>query len=147
MVVFTAVYYSFSPYAAAMIHGSDTLKQAMKILLYPLIGILQVSYGAFQLLSFNPELGIAVAGMIASALIGVVYLTPVVLLFYKVRRLRLKNHIPALSILWAGSGIAMALGEVMAVSGLMMASTATFVLANTCLATLATVEMWSDLIS
>ena len=140
MTVFNAFYYSFSPSVATTISDNEPLRQVMKVALYPLIGILEVSYGAFRLLSFSPELGIIMAGLVASALIGLVYLSPVVLLVCLVRKFRpSKKLVIATAMIWAGSTTAIALAEVSTSPALMMVSTGAFVLATICIATLAAV--------
>lgn len=49
----------------------------MKILLYPLIGILYVSSLVFAAASFNGEIAVTVAGVLASFGIGAAYLGPI----------------------------------------------------------------------
>ncbi len=80
MGAFNAWYYSFSPAVAALIHGNEALRQGVKLLLYPLIGILLISRGVYSAASWNPELGVALAGLAASAMIGAVYLSPLAIL-------------------------------------------------------------------
>jgi len=80
MNVFNAWYYSFSPSVASVIRINPTLKAVAKILIYPLIGILHITAMAYNVFSFNPELGVVLSGILASALIGVVYLSPIILL-------------------------------------------------------------------
>lgn len=75
MDVFNAWYYSFSPSVAGFIAGNDPLRAPVRVLLYPLLGILGVSSLAYSLLSGVPEFAIVVAGLAASSLIGLVYLT------------------------------------------------------------------------
>jgi hypothetical protein len=75
MEVFNAWYYSFSPSVAGFIAGNDPLRAPVRVLLYPLLGILGVSSLAYSLLSGVPEFAIVVAGLAASSLIGLVYLT------------------------------------------------------------------------
>jgi hypothetical protein len=141
MTAFNAIYYSFSPAVATTISDNEPLKQVMKVALYPLIGILEVSYGAFRLLSFNPELGIITAGLVASALIGLVYLCPAVLLVCLVRRFRpSKKLVLAAAMIWAGSTTAITLAEVSTSPALMMVSTGAFFLATINIATLAAVR-------
>jgi hypothetical protein len=77
MLVFNAFYYSFSPGVASFIASHNNIKTGMKILLYPLIGILHVSSLMFAATSFNTEIAVTVAGVLASFGIGVVYLGPI----------------------------------------------------------------------
>jgi hypothetical protein len=49
----------------------------MKIILYPLIGILYLSTIAHVASSFNSEVGVVMAGLVASSLIGAIYFSPI----------------------------------------------------------------------
>jgi len=80
MKVFNAWYYSFSPEVASFISKSFTLKLLTRAFIYPLIGILSLASLAYHLLSFNPELAVVTAGLVASGFIGIVYFTPIALL-------------------------------------------------------------------
>ncbi|MFQ6074974.1 MAG: Ig-like domain-containing protein [Candidatus Bathyarchaeia archaeon] len=138
MTVFNGFYYSFSPTVASTISGNEVLKGLMRLVLYPLIGILHSSSAAFSLLSFSPELGVVMAGLVASSLIGIFYITPWVLLFSFLRKLKPSTGTIRLTgLVWAGSVIAIALAEAAMSSLLMMASTGAFILATMCVATLA----------
>jgi peptide/nickel transport system substrate-binding protein len=76
MVVFNAWYYSFSPTVAGYIAAHDPLRAPIRVILYPLLGVLGVSTFTYSLFSATPEFGIVMAGLVASSLIGLVYLTP-----------------------------------------------------------------------
>jgi len=84
MKIFNAWYYSFSPTVADFISNNNIVRLVMKIFLYPLIAILHLSSITYNIFSFNGELGIIIAGAVASALIGLVYFTPLALAFLKV---------------------------------------------------------------
>jgi hypothetical protein len=86
MLIFNAWYYSFSPGVADQIRSNDPVRGAAKILLYPLMGILHLSSDVFSIFSFQPELAALVSGVVASSLIGVVYLAlPLVGIVYPFR--------------------------------------------------------------
>jgi len=85
MIGFNAFYYSFSPQVASLIATSPSLRQVMKVVLYPLIGILAISKDIFSPLSFNPELAVTISGIFAALGIGIVYFGP---LLIGIRRLR-----------------------------------------------------------
>ena len=89
MKAFNAWYYSFSPSVASFIADNPTVRAAMKILLYPLVGILYLSASAYSAFNFNPELAVCIAGLVASGLIGVVYFCPFALAVLAVLRLSL----------------------------------------------------------
>jgi len=76
MKVFNSFYYSFSPMLASTVASSPALTTLVRILLYPLIWILQISSMIFDTLTFAPELGMATAGLFAGALLGIVYIAP-----------------------------------------------------------------------
>jgi hypothetical protein len=94
MQAFNAFYYSFSPEVASFISANGIVRSAMKIILYPLIGILSFSSNVFQILSFNAELSITITGIIAAIGIGAVYLGPIALICSGV-------DIPKISSLWS----------------------------------------------
>jgi uncharacterized repeat protein (TIGR01451 family) len=100
MAVFESFYYSFSPNIAEYISGSAAARSLLKVLLYPLIKILSLAELASRSFSFSGELGAFVAGLVASALIGAVYVFPVFLtpLILINRRRMLPSRKPILSL-------------------------------------------------
>jgi uncharacterized integral membrane protein len=131
MNVFNEFYYSFSPDVADSIRGNDGLRDVLKVVLYPLVGVLQVSESIFSLLSFNPELAIVTTGFIASALIAVFYFLPLTLLLSYFRKIPfLKPLFRAVCVIWMVSLASIIIAEVSQSSALMMISTGTFVLAS-----------------
>lgn len=80
MQAFNAFYYSFSPQVAQVIFSHETLRTGMKIVLYPLIGILYVSSVIFRILSFNEELAVTISGIFAAFSLGAVYFGPLTVL-------------------------------------------------------------------
>jgi hypothetical protein len=81
MLVFNAFYYSFSPQVASSITAHALLKAVMKVVLYPLIGIIYAADKLFAALSLteNTELTVTLTGIFASMAIGFVYAGPVTL--------------------------------------------------------------------
>jgi vacuolar-type H+-ATPase subunit I/STV1 len=75
MEVFNAWYYSFSPSVAGLIAGNDPLRASVRVILYPLLGILGISAFTYSTFSWAPEFAVVMAGLVASSLIGLVYLT------------------------------------------------------------------------
>jgi len=75
MQVFNAWYYSFSPSVAQFIASSDPIRAPIRVMLYPLLGILGVSALAYSWFAWAPEFGVVMAGLIASSLIGLTYFT------------------------------------------------------------------------
>jgi len=135
MKAFNAWYYSFSPYMAQFIAGNTFARAVMKVLLYPLIGILHLAAMTYNAFSFSHELALVMAGLVASALIGVVYFSPLAILAlallrrYRKTTLRM-SQLGILAIVWAASLLMILVGEVVSVPALMMASTALFVLST-----------------
>jgi len=77
MKVFNAWYYSFSPQVASWIAGNPSAREPFKMLLMPLLGILHLSEISYSTVAFAPEIAVILAGIVASSLIGVVYLSPI----------------------------------------------------------------------
>jgi len=108
MQVFNAWYYSFSPSVAQLIASNDPIRAPIRVLLYPLLGVLSVSAFTYSLFSATPEFAIVMAGLVASSLIGLVYLTLPALV--GVRALRKRRVIAGISIARIAMGsLAMAL--------------------------------------
>ena len=75
MVVFNAWYYSFSPGVAGYENLHPTVKTPMQYSLLPLLGSLYVSSWTYaSLAAVNPEIASLIAGLVASSLIGLLYL-------------------------------------------------------------------------
>ena len=75
MEVFNAWYYSFSPSVASFIAANDPIRAPIRATLYPLLGVLGITTLTYSLFSSSPEFAVVIAGLIASSLIGLVYLT------------------------------------------------------------------------
>jgi len=91
MQVFNAWYYSFSPPVAQFIANNDPLRAPVRVFLYPLLGILGASAFTYSLFSASPEFAVVMAGLVASSLIGLVYLTlPAIVGFSALTRRRIR---------------------------------------------------------
>jgi len=144
MTIFNRFYYSFSPNVASIIVGNSLLRDIMKVILCPLIGILYVSSATFSVFSFIPELGVVAAGLIASSLIGIVYFLPLALIFCFFNKFKVSDKIfRSLGLIWASSIIVMFVAEVTKFQLIMMASTGAFVLATISAATLTSLRLIS----
>jgi peptide/nickel transport system substrate-binding protein len=75
MDTFNSIYYTFSPQVAEYERGQHWLQGVVKIVLYPLFGILMTAEKGYAVL--GGEAGSILAGVIASSLIGAVYLWPI----------------------------------------------------------------------
>ncbi len=141
MTVFNGFYYSFSPGVASTISDNGVLRKAMKVVLYPLIGVLRLSYLVFSFFGFSPELGVVMAGLVASSLIAVVYVLPWVLLLGFLKKFRLSTKTVRLTgLIWVGNVVAIALAETQQSPLLMMAASGAFIIVTICLTTLATIK-------
>ena len=129
MNVFNEFYYSFSPSVASVIAENSILRDIMKVVLYPLIGILHLSSTIFSSFSFAVELGVILAGLLASALIGVVYVLPLALIFSFIKKIKISRKIiHILGLIWLGSIMTLFIAEVSNSPPIMMISTSVFVL-------------------
>ena len=83
---FNAWYYSWAPTVARFESGNTALRSAVRTVILPLLGSLYVSSILFDWLHFAPELAALVSGIVASSMLGAVYLTPITLTVVYCRR-------------------------------------------------------------
>lgn len=76
MKAFNAWYYSFSPSVADYLHEHRAERETVRLFLYPLINILEITVVTYNFFNMNKEIGIIFAGIVASSLIGLVYFAP-----------------------------------------------------------------------
>jgi len=140
MIAFNAWYYSFSPTVAQFIREHATVGTAVKVMLYPLIGILRIGAEAFHLFPTNPEVSAVVSGFLVSSLIGITYATPptAAVLAYssRARRVAKRLQMPVLVVLLGALAAVAFVTEVGAPAILMMISTVAIVLASLTVTTL-----------
>jgi len=108
MTAFNMWYYSFSPQVADLIASHDAARGPVRVALYPLIAILQLSSATYSALTFSPEFAVVVAGIVASALIGIVYLSPAMFVITRLAARKKKPAIPARKICSISFAIAVA---------------------------------------
>jgi len=133
MKAFNAWYYSFSPSIASIISRSPSLAGVVRILIYPLIGILQVAAHIHTIFGSNSELGVVITGFVASSLIGLVYDTPwiaaLLMAVKKKRRFEMKLHyLVPFAGAWVASLLVIGVARFFMAELLMMLATAAFVL-------------------
>jgi uncharacterized membrane protein len=93
MTAFNGWYYSWAPGIAQQIAPNENYKAATRVIIAPLIGSLFVGNAVFSVLApLNPELAIVSTGLLASALIGLVYLTPAYALTWKLSRRKITQR-------------------------------------------------------
>jgi len=135
MSAFNAWYYSFSPVLAGVISDSPSMRIAVRAFLYPLLGILRTATAVFGVLSFNSEVGIVAAGLVASGLLGLFYDAPLLTaILIKLRRryassLRLRYLMPIHLSMFV-SLVLILTAEILQNSVLMRFSTVTLVLST-----------------
>ncbi|MFC1486594.1 NosD domain-containing protein [Thermoproteota archaeon] len=148
MEAFNAFYYSWSPSVAPTISENIGLKDGMKVVLYPLMGILHLSSTSFSVFSIIPEMSIVIAGFVASSLIAVVYVVPWIFLlrFFKKFKVPIKSFF-CIGIGWIISIVFITVAEVVKSSPIMTVSTGAFVLLTMALTTLSTVTWLPTIIN
>jgi hypothetical protein len=146
MIAFNSLYYGFSPTVASYLQEHWVERTVMKAALYPLIEILWLTSATFNELGSYPEVAALTSGLLASSLIGAVYIgLPLALLEARIPRLinSRKQKIILLRLimmLFAGL-VALGLGQLLVTVPLLILSTATIVLCTMLLAALGTAEV------
>jgi len=141
MKAFNAWYYSFSPEVASVIATNNAFRSIMKILLYPLIGILHLAATTYSLFRHFQELAIVISGLIASSLIGVIYISPLALMIHVIKKVKVNPRtLRAVSMIWGLSIGGIAAAEITRWSAMMLFSTIVFVIITMILATLTSVK-------
>ena len=145
-VAFDAFYYSWSTPVAKWIEVNPWSKAVVKPLLYPLIGVLKLTaWVSKPLISMNAEIGTVFAGFIASSLLGLVYLTPVIVAYDALRygreSRRLKRSLKYITVASLAFLTLIGIGELIAYQPLLIISTSAFVLTNLALAPLVVLYM------
>jgi len=135
MTGFLTWYYSWSPPVADAIAPDGNAKAVMRVVLQPLLGILDLSASVNSALYFNGELAIVVAGFAAASLIGIVYFLPLTTLaLVGAKRYRKGFTLPGASrvlllagVPWAISVALIAVAEMALSPALMVVATLVFV--------------------
>lgn len=146
MIAFNSLYYGFSPTVASYLQEHWLERTAMKVVLYPLIGILWLTSATFNELGSYPEVAALTSGLLASSLIGAVYIgLPLALLEAKIPRLidprKQKMVLVRLIMMLVASLLALGLGELFLIVPLLILSTATIVLSSILFAAIQTAEI------
>jgi len=140
MKAFDSFYYSFSPSVAEYVSRSAAARSTLKVLLYPLVKIMSLAELASRPFTFNGELGAFTAGMVASLLIGAVYVFPlllIALLLMSGRRMLLnRKAILSLTSLFLGSILMIIIAEASKSASTMMLATSVLVLTTISLSSL-----------
>lgn len=137
MNAFNAVYYSFSPQVADYERGQPWLQQAVRIAIYPLLGILTLSEKAY--FAGEGEYGAVAAGLAASAMIGTVYLAPLAFSIGRVRERKLNYR--ALGLIGAGISAALVISLSAEDTFAMMFTTSALVLSVSAISALVVADL------
>jgi len=86
MNIFNTFYYSFSPSISRAIAGSPVLQASVRTLIYPLVASLRLAAATCQLCPQASQLMIVVSGVLASGMVGLVYVSPIMILLTAIRR-------------------------------------------------------------
>jgi hypothetical protein len=151
MIAFNTWYYSFSPYVAAHIQGDAAEQTVMKGVLYPAIGILWLSSTTFDMFRSYPEVAALLSGLLASSLIGIVYVgLPAALIRTKVKRLRDSRRQRALKITFVTilclGLVGLGFGELLIIKPLLILSTVTVILSSLLLTSIVTSNKIANLL-
>jgi len=93
LTAFNGWYYSWAPGVAGVESTNAELRSAVRFMIVPLLGILFLSRDIFHaILPVNSELAILTGGLIASALLGLIYITPFAALCTKLGNLRIRKR-------------------------------------------------------
>ena len=143
MIAFNTWYYSFSPYVASHIQGNVAEQTVMKGVLYPAIGILWLSSATFGMFRSYPEAAALLSGLLASSLLGVVYVgLPVALIRTKVKRLRDSRRQRVLQMTFVAvlllGFVGLGFGELLLIKPILILSTVTVILSSLLLTSIVT---------
>ena len=86
MRIFNNFYYSFSPAIAQHVRASPYLAAMTRAFMYPLLLSLRATALGVSMLPASPEIGVLFMGILASSIIGLVSLTPVLVAVDVLRR-------------------------------------------------------------
>lgn len=107
MSAFNSVYYSFSPQVADYERDQPWLQDVVRVAIYPLLGILTISENMYS--AGEGEYGAIAAGVMASSMIGAVYLAPLAFSIRQIREEKPRYRIFALVTVGASLALAASL--------------------------------------
>jgi hypothetical protein len=151
MIAFNTLYYSFSPTVASYLQEHWVERTITKGALYPLIGILSLTSATFDEFKSYPELAALISGLMASSLIGAIYIgLPLALLEARIPQLadsrKQKMILVRLIIMLVTSLLTLGLGELFLMVPLLILSTSAIVLSTVFLAATQTANMFAKML-
>jgi streptogramin lyase len=148
MYVFNSWYYSFSPTIAQYVSRNTIVRGTVKAMLYPLMGILHLASFSYSALEFQPEVGVLAAGILASYMIGLIYLGLPMLGLYTIcgkRAVRTRRLSKSLVLLLSSLLAAYCVSEVLGAGAMMMIVSAGIVLTFLVAGGLLPIMLFADL--
>jgi len=129
MDAFNIWYYSFSPQVASWLTEHPSGCEVLKVMLIPLLEILQLSEKIYVMFEFAPESAITMAGILASFLIGLTYFwAPATFLLKALPFKNRRRLVSSTAIAWVTSITLLAVGVVTLTAPLVMAASTMLVL-------------------
>ena len=129
MKAFNTWYYSFSPQVALWIYQNPVAKGPMKILLSPLLCTLHLSEITYSTFEFSQELAVTTAGIVASLLIGLIYIGPIITIAHKKIQYRhLQRMLKLVVLISIGSLVFLTISLILLLSPLIMLASSSLVL-------------------
>jgi len=157
MRIFNEFYYSFSPSFAELISASDSAKATVRVLLAPLLGSLSLGRAVCHACPPQSELGVLMAGIVSSSLLGLLLTSPIIALStVKANDKRKKSGVSLrpLALVWLGSLLALGMSYVFLYFGqtsiaefVAMVSTGTLVLSTMIISPLLLLKLIRRLLS
>jgi len=157
MKAFNSFYYSFSPSFAEFLSASGSARAAARVLLAPLLGSLSVGQAAFLICLPESEIGLIMAGLVSSSLLGLLYASPIIALSAAKaddKRRKSGMSLRPLALVWLGSLLALGMSYVFLYIGqtsiaefIAMVSTGTLVLSTMIISPLLVLRLVRRLLS
>lgn len=138
MNVFNSWYYSFSPYVADYERGQPWMQASVRTAIQPLLAILTISEKGYS--SMPGEFGAMSAGLVASAMIGAVYFSPIALSIKQVRKSSINYRLVAGII--AAISVALIASILSGNQAALMVTSASFVLGIIIISALIFAKVW-----
>jgi len=126
---FNAFYYSWSPALAGFISNKPSIRSVVRASLAPLLDALFISKTVVGVFGGPSEFSIVLSGLLASALIGISYLTIPGYVVLRATGLRVRRGwLKALGLTWVVSIVALAVGTVLKVYSILAPAAAVLVI-------------------
>ncbi len=150
ITAFNAFYYSWSPQVAGVIRGNDALASLTRLSILPLLEVLKMGSSLYRILQpLGGEAAIISTGTVASFLLGLIYLSPLLLILSRLDRvkgiLKSRKLLAVIVLVITASLIALGTSVYLAVDSLALISSALLVIGMIALAPIIVVHASSKL--